>query len=127
MIIPIYASILTFILIYLSLSVVKLRMKHKVSLGDGGHEDLHRAIRAHGNFVETALWGIFMLFLLEYQDANVFVLHGLGVLLVAGRVLHLQAIKSSNLTLRKGGMVATLTVFAVAALYNLYLAFTFGV
>lgn len=127
MITPVYASILTIILIYLAWRVVKLRIQHQVSLGDGGHEDLQRAIRAHANFVETALWGLFMIFLLEYQDANVFVLHILGSLLVAGRVLHLQAIKSGNSQLRICGMGATFIVFAVSAIYNLYLAFTVGV
>lgn len=127
MITPIYAALLTFILIYLSLGVVKLRRHYKISLGDGGHEDLHRAIRAHGNFVETALWGLFMIFLVEYQDGNVYVLHTLGIFLVVGRVLHLEAIKSGTLNMRVAGTVSTIGVFAFAALYNLYLAFTVGV
>ncbi len=127
MITPIYAAILTFILIYLTLGVVKLRRHYKVSLGDGGHEDLQRAIRAHGNFIETALWGIFMIFLIEYQDGNVYVLHSLGIMLVTGRLLHLEAIKSGVLNMRVVGTAVTLAVFTISALYNLYLTFTFGV
>ncbi len=127
MITPIYVCILTFFLVYLSMNVTRLRKQHHVGLGDGGHDDLQRAIRAHGNFIETAPWGIFLIFLVEYQDGNVFLLHALGILLVAARVLHFQGMKKGKLNLRVAGMVTTFTVFTLAALCNLYLALTVGV
>jgi uncharacterized protein len=39
----------------LSLNVSRLRLKHRVSFGDGGHKDLLLAVRAHGNTLEQAL------------------------------------------------------------------------
>lgn len=127
MITPVYAALMTFILVYLAIGVIRLRRQYRVGTGDGGHDDLQRAIRAHGNFVETAPWGIFLIFLVEYQDGNVFLLHTLGLLLVTGRILHIQGIKSGTLGFRVAGMAITLTVFAIAALCNIYLAFTVGV
>lgn len=127
MVTPIYAALLTFILIYLIFSVIKLRKQHQVSLGDGGFEDLQRAIRAHGNFVETALWGIFMIFLIEYQDGDHAAIHGLGLLLVIGRILHIQALRTGIINVRIAAVVSTLIVFGISALYNLYLAFAVGV
>lgn len=127
MITPIYISLLTAILIYLSMSVTQIRKQHHVSIGDGGHEDLARAIRAHGNFIETAPWGAFLIFLIEYQDGNVYLLHLLGMLLIAGRILHIQGMNSGRLRLRVAGMMATFIVFAIAAMVNLFLAFTVGV
>lgn len=127
MITPIYATILTFMFIYLSMCVTGLRKKHHVGLGDGGHEDLIRAIRAHGNFVETAPWGIFMIFLIEYQDGNVYLLHTLGMLLVAARILHIHGMNSGRLRFRVAGMMTTFLVFGLAAIVNLFLAFTVGV
>lgn len=127
MITPIYASILTLILICLSMGITNLRKKHHVGLGDGGHEDLIRAIRSHGNFIETAPWGIFLIFLVEYQDGNVYLLHSLGMLLVAGRLLHIHGMKTGRLRTRVAGMMTTFLVFAIAAMVNLFLAFTVGV
>jgi len=96
-------------------------------LGDGGNADLIAAIRMHGNFIETAPWGLMLMFLIEYQDGNLFALHLLGILLVIGRVLHLYALKSSSIPMRVAGMMGTFAVFGLGALYNLYLAFTVGV
>lgn len=48
---------LTLLLTVLSLHVSRLRLRHRVSFGDGGHKDLLLAMRAHGNSLEqTALF-----------------------------------------------------------------------
>lgn len=39
----------------LSLNVSRLRLRHRVSYGDGGHPDLLVAVRLHGNGLEQAL------------------------------------------------------------------------
>ena len=45
-------GLLALLFVALSLNVSRLRLKLKVSYGDGGHDELRRAIRAHGNFAE---------------------------------------------------------------------------
>lgn len=127
MITPIYAALLTFILIFLILQVIKLRRKYSVGLGDGGHHDLTQAIRSHGNFVETAPWALLLMFLVEFQDGSLIALHIMGLTIVIGRCLHIYALKRSNLSFRVAGMVCTISVLALGALYNLFLAFTVGV
>jgi len=127
MITPIYAAILTFILLFLTINVIKTRQKNHVALGDGGNADLIAAIRMHGNFIETAPWGLMLMFLIEYQDGNFLALHILGMMLVVGRCLHLYALKKSSISIRVAGMMCTFAVFGLGALYNLYLAFTVGV
>lgn len=122
MITAIYASILTFILIILVFRVVGLRRRNRVPLGDGGLAEMTAAIRSHGNFIETTPWALFLILLLELQHAHPASLHILGGLLVAGRLVHILALAKASIPLRVAGMISTLAVFAVGALYNLYLA-----
>lgn len=48
----IYIALAAFLIVALARNVIALRRLHKVALGDGGHEDLLSAIRAHANAVE---------------------------------------------------------------------------
>ncbi len=61
----IIAAVLTIIFIKLSFNVISLRRKNKVGLGNGGHEDLERAIRAQGNFAEYVPFGVILIACLE--------------------------------------------------------------
>ena len=65
----IIASVLTIIFIKLSFAVIGLRRKNKVGLGNGGHDDLERAIRAQGNFAEYVPFGIILIACLELNGA----------------------------------------------------------
>lgn len=62
---PLYAALLGLLLLGLSLVVVRLRRKHRVPTGDGGHADLARAIRVQANFVEYVPLTLLLLFMLE--------------------------------------------------------------
>ena len=122
MLTPIYASILTFILLFLIVRVIKLRRKHGVGLGDGGHYELTQAIRSHGNFIETAPWALFLMLLLDLQHAEPMAIHAMGILLIVGRCLHIVALENKSLKLRVAGMTLTITVLASGAVYNFFLA-----
>ena len=52
MIISFYAAVLAFMYIYLSINVVKVRKSNQISLGTNDNQQLLRATRAHGNFIE---------------------------------------------------------------------------
>lgn len=91
----------------LSLNVSRLRLHHKVSLGDGGHVDLQRAIRAHGNALEQCV--LFMLLLVVAEAAGA----GRGLPLLAGafvlaRVLHAAGMLGRRPWVRRTGHVASL-------------------
>ncbi len=90
----IVASILTAIFIKLSLVIIGLRRKNKVSLGTGGFEELERAVRAHGNFAEYVPFGIILLACLELNAAPWWLVALPGVALIVGRVMHAKGINA---------------------------------
>lgn len=95
----------------LSLNVSRLRLKHKVSFGDGGNKALGVAIRAHGNTLEQALLFAVLALALELRPAGSpdWMLWPIGVFLVA-RVLHTLAIFRRLLPLRQLAHVASVVV-----------------
>lgn len=91
-----YAAVLALLAIGLAYRVVSLRRKHKVGLGSGGHDELDRAIRAHANHMEYSPLALLLLFILETGGANSVLLHGLGISLTTGRVLHAWGLSSAG-------------------------------
>ncbi len=82
------ASILGLLLIILSFYTIKMRFKWETSIGDGGHEELLKAIRAHGNFTEHTPLALILVFLIEATQADFRLVLSAGILLVTGRILH---------------------------------------
>ncbi len=84
-----YAALLAILAVALGLRVVALRVRHRVGIGDGGNASLARAMRVHGNLVETAPLALLLLLLAELSAAMPAAsLHGVGIALLAGRLLH---------------------------------------
>ena len=77
-----------FVLLILSLLVVRQRQKHKVALGDEGIAELAQAIRAFGNAAEYVPAAMVGLAVLAMVNAPILAIHITGFLLFAGRVLH---------------------------------------
>ncbi len=125
-IMPIYAALLGLLLLALTTAVVRLRGKHKVGIGDGGHADLALACRAHANFIEYVPLALILLLLLEYRGVPVWALHGLGAALFLGRVLHAWGLSRSQGTSpgRAIGMMLTLGSILVSSLWLLVISFT---
>lgn len=82
------ASFLGLLLIYLSYNVAKNRGRAKVSVGDGGDEQLQNAIRAHGNLTEYAPFALVLFGLLETAGANELLLIILAAVFVVSRYAH---------------------------------------
>jgi hypothetical protein len=89
----IIASILTIIFIKLSFAVIALRRKNQVGLGNGGHDDLERAIRAQGNFAEYVPFGIILIACLELNGAPWWLVAIPGITLIIGRLIHAKGIR----------------------------------
>ena len=85
---PFYAVILGFLYLFLTMRIVKLRWKHRVSIGAEGHKDLDYAIRAHGNFSEYVPFVLLIALMLELQGKSSIAVHFVCALLVLGRFLH---------------------------------------
>ena len=121
---PIYAAIFALILVGLSSYVIKMRYKHRVSLGDGGNKELLKAIRAHGNFIEYVPMSLILLAMLELGGESGAVLHAFGGALLVGRIMHAPGLNIKGTTiLRQIGMVLTFAVLIGLALRTISLAF----
>jgi uncharacterized membrane protein YecN with MAPEG domain len=117
----IIAAVLTLLFIKLSFDVIGLRRKNKVGLGNGGHEELERAIRAHGNFAEYVPFGIILMACLELNGAPWWFVAITGLTLIMGRVIHALGIKvpPPDFSKRILGMMLTFGTLFTLVLFNL--------
>jgi uncharacterized membrane protein YecN with MAPEG domain len=117
----IIASVLTIIFIQLSFAVIGLRRKNRVGLGNGGHEDLERAIRAQGNFAEYAPFGIILIACLELNGAPWWLVVLPGLTLILGRLIHAKGMQAPppDFSQRVLGMKLTFTTLIVLVVLNL--------
>lgn len=120
----ILTSLLALLLFRLSVRVISLRRQNKVSLGDGGHTDLQRAIRGQANCAEYAPIAVLLVLVAEVQAPGMLVTVPLAVLAAAfliGRIMHgiAFAATAGNATLRVRGMQLTLFSIVLLALLNL--------
>lgn len=118
---PIYAGILALLQIKFAFGVINQRRTKKVSLGQGDgspeQHDLQVAVRTFGNFTDYVPMALVLLLLLELSGVWQIVLHGLGIMLVAGRLFHASGLKATELpfTNRVRGMQLTFAVLAISA------------
>jgi uncharacterized membrane protein YecN with MAPEG domain len=121
-----YAALLTPLFIYLSVRVIKLRRTEKVGVGDGDNKLVLRAMRVQANFAEYTPYALLLLAFAESLATAPWILHGLGIALVAGRMLHAYGVSQSPepFKFRISGMALTFTVMAIAAVACLYGALT---
>jgi len=83
-----YAALLALLVFGLTMNVVRLRRRYQVGLGDGGHQPLACALRAHGNATETIPLVLILLALVELLGASPTALHAYGALLLIARIAH---------------------------------------
>jgi uncharacterized protein len=120
--VALWAGLNLFVLLVLSLLVVRQRIKHKVLVGDGGVPELLQAMRAFGNateYIPTALAGLVALAL---AGAPPLVVHVPGALLVIGRIAHALGFSGSAGTSigRTVGMLATWIAYVFAGVALLF-------
>ena len=119
MITSIYASLSALLIVRLSLSVIKLRRKNRISVGDGGNEELQLAIRTHVNAVEYIPIALLLLLMLELNGAPKILIHLLGATLITGRIIHAIGIPAKNLKKRVLGMQITIFLLIGLAVLNI--------
>lgn len=122
-----YLALAGVFVVALAFNVSLRRRAHGVGLDSGGRPDLAAAMRAHGNAVEYLPIGIGMLLVLELNGAPGWLLHGLGLLLLAGRVAHAQGLLVHGGGVSPGRFFGTLITWGVivaAALALLWQAAT---
>ena len=124
MITSIYASLSALVIVKLAVSIIKLRRKNQVSIGDGGNEALQLAIRTHANAVEWIPIALLLLLTLELNGAPAILIHILGATLLIGRILHAMGLPAKDFKKRVLGMQITIYLLIGLAILNiLFLAF----
>ncbi|WP_120500697.1 MAPEG family protein [Roseovarius sp. EL26] len=121
---PFYAGIIALLFIALSFRVIFRRQSAKVSVGAGADSDLEKRIRVHANCAEYAPFALLLLGLLELQGASAWLLHLMGLTLLAGRFMHAYGLGSTPQVIfaRKNGMILTFAMIAITAVSNILCA-----
>jgi uncharacterized protein len=112
-----YAGLNGLLLLVLVVGVMRQRQRTGVQFGDGGSEELERAQRCLGNWAEYAPLVLILMGLLEAQRTSAYLLHGLGIAITVGRVLHAWGLsRSSGRSFgRSAGMALTWATLLVAS------------
>jgi uncharacterized membrane protein YecN with MAPEG domain len=119
------ASILALMCLVLAARVSRARMKHRISLGDKGNEELLVRMRIHGNFVEFVPLVLILMALLELSGADRSWLMAAGAVLVLSRIMHVIGLpRPAPNVFRAGGASGTYAVMAALAIWGLTLSFT---
>ena len=112
-----WGGLLILLLLVLSSVVVSRRRRHLIEFGDGGNPEMTPAVRAFGNAAEYIPAGMCGLILLAFVGAPPLLIHGVGGVRVAGRVIHaLGLLFQQGPSLgRSVGMILTWLALLVAA------------
>lgn len=121
MITPIFASLLGFIYFFVSRQTILARRRQKVLFGSDNNDEVTRMMSAHSNLTSYAPLFLILLFLLEYQGFNKYILSTISALFIIGRICHFFAMKNGmkGLKIRVIAMRLTLMPIMVLSISNL--------
>jgi len=112
--------------IWMAVRIGRLRIGHRVSIGDGGHEMLTRRMRAQANFVEYTPIFLILLGLVELARGSAIWLWIVGIVYVLGRILHVFGMDRGTSPLRTVGIAVTLLSLLGLALYAIAIPYLEG-
>jgi uncharacterized membrane protein YecN with MAPEG domain len=119
-----WAGLHLFLLLTLSMLVVRQRRRHRVAFGDEGVPELARAVRVFGNATEYVPAGLIALAVLAVVGAPPLLIHLSGLALFAGRVIHAVGLsQSSDATFARSiGIVLTWVAYVFSGVALLFYA-----
>lgn len=120
-ILPPYAALLALLFVYLSVRTIGTRRRLQIAIGDKDHPEMQRAMRVHANFAEYVPLGLVLLSLVEARAPAAWLMHGLCLCLLLGRVLHAYGVSQAKerFQFRVTGMMLTFTCLVGASLFLL--------
>jgi uncharacterized membrane protein YecN with MAPEG domain len=74
--------------IWLGTRVSQMRLRHKVSVGEGGNPQVATRMRAHANFIEYTPFFLILLALVELSQGSKTWLWGVAIVYILGRLAH---------------------------------------
>ena len=111
--------------IWLGTRISRLRLRHKVSVGDAGNATIVNRMRAQANFVEYTPFFLILLAAVELAIGSPAWLWAVAILYIVGRLLHPFGLdRPAPNPLRMIGILLTWLVLAGLAIYALILATT---
>ena len=112
-----YAGLVALLFVILSIQVILVRRRVGASVGDIGNKDMLKAMRTQANCAEYAPFALLLLAILELQSASAWGLHGLGLMLLVGRISHAYGFGRTPqiVPLRQLGMVLTFASIVLSA------------
>lgn len=121
---PIYAALLAFLYVALSVNVIRQRRDGKISVGDHGDKAMIKAMRTQANCVEYAPFSLLLIAMVELQGAGGWLVNLLGLSLLAGRLMHAYGFGKTPqiMIFRQIGMMLTFAAILIAAVSSLVLA-----
>lgn len=111
--------------LWLSIRVGRVRIAEKISVGDGGSENLIRRMRAQGNFLENTGFALVLIAAIELAVGSSTVLWLTGLVYIIGRVAHAFGMDGGKWAMgRSIGTSTTMAILLGLAVYALYLVYT---
>ena len=95
----------------LTIFAIIARRKARIPVGSGNDENLLRASRAHGSFIEHTIFFLVSLFLLESNNINEIYLYIIGFIFVIARTFHAISFYLKKGILRQAGVTITLVCY----------------
>ncbi len=122
---PIYLAVAVVLYSVMAVTIIAIRRKRRISIGDGAQQDFARIIRGHGNFAEYVPIALLALVIAELSGVPAVVLHGCGIVLIIGRSLHAYCFlcTPSGLNSRVSGMILTFLSLWVSTGAALWMTF----
>ena len=118
------AGAATLLNLWLGQRVGKMRVAHKVSIGDGGHEPLITRMRAQANYVEYTPFFLILLALIELAAGSQLWLWIVAIVFILGRILHMFGMDQPPPSrLRMGGIIVTMLTLLGLAGYAIALPY----
>ena len=122
---PFYAALLGLVFFALSVRTLRLRGRLRIPVGDGGNEQMLRAMRVHANFAEYAPLSLLLILMFELSGAYPALVHALCTFLMVGRLSHAFGVRKvqENYRYRVFGMGMTFVALVGSAggLLTLYI------
>ena len=110
--------------LWLGQRVGKMRVTHKVSIGDGGHEPLIARMRAQANYVEYTPFFLILLALVELAAGSQLWLWAVAIVYILGRIVHMFGMDQPPPSrLRMVGIIVTMLTLLGLALYAIALPY----
>ena len=107
-----YAALVGLIAAFLTINVIRNRVRLKIDDVDGGNVEMRQVIRAHGNFSEHAPLILILMGAAELGGSPKLAIHVLGIALVLARLLSAWGLShtlSQSFGRQSGAVITVLT------------------